>query len=416
MAQSKTADYVITLVHGTWAQDAEWPNENGPLARKLQESLGGRVLINRFGWSGGNSYWAREEAGKDLRQRLSRSVDQHRDAHHFVIAHSHGGNVALYALNEPRLAKSMSGLVTLATPFLSCEPRNPWFLIQVCIYGATFGLAFAVLKDIVLPLVLRGIEFSHSFSGWLEIGVYIGMLWLGYAAGSIVWGVLQGLAEGVSDWLIDTSSDVQSALLSMLSTTHCAGLPLLALRFRGDEARLYLALLSMITMPFPLLLKVTGYLFLIVYIMAFLMVVADVLAEFARALFYVSIPYFPWIIARNLYYLSVLVLFVTLVGALALPKLIRGHRFGYGRERLVTPILMKITATDLPKSFSNAAIMRYRFIDALRSMTRGHGLLSILKLRLVHSWLYQYDPTIEDIVTWIKQTTASTHEESGVRL
>jgi hypothetical protein len=206
MAQPKTAAYVITLVHGTWAQDAEWPNENGPLARKLREALGGRVIIRRFGWSGGNSYMARQQAGNDLRQRLSEDVQRHRDAHHFVVAHSHGGNVALYALNDPRLAKSMSGLVTLATPFLTCAPRNPWLLFQICLYGATFGLAFAALNYVVLPLGLRGIEYSHTFGGWAEIGVYIGMLWLGYAAGSIVWGALQSLAAKLADWLIDTST------------------------------------------------------------------------------------------------------------------------------------------------------------------------------------------------------------------
>lgn len=416
MAQPKTADYVITLVHGTWAQDAEWPNENGPLARKLREALGGRVIINRFGWSGENSYRARQEASKDLQQRLSKDVRQHRGAHHFVIAHSHGGNVALYALNDPRLAKSMSGLVTLATPFLTCEPKNPWFLFQMCINGATFGLAFAILYYIALPLVLRGLEYSHSFGGWAEIGVYIGMLWLGYAAGSIVWEALQSVSEELADLLIDTSSEVQSALLSMLSTTHCSSLPLLALRFRGDEARLYLALLSIISMPFPLLLKVSSYLFLIVYIIAFFMVVADVLAHFARAIFDVSIPYAPWVITRSLYFFSVIVLVVTLVGALALPKLIRGHQFGYGRERLVTPILMKITAADLPKSFTNAHIKHYGLLTALRSMTAGRGFLGIPKPRLLHSLLYQYNPTIDDIIAWIQQTTASTREDKGVRL
>jgi hypothetical protein len=193
----------------------------------------------------------------------------------------------------------------------------------------------------------------------------------------------------------------------MLSTTHCTSLPLLALRFRGDEAGVYLALLSLFSRPFPLSLKVSSYLFLIVYLIAFIMVFADVLAEFARAIFDVSIPYAPWVLTKSLYLFSIIVLVVTLVGAIALPKLIRGHQFGYGRERLVTPILVNITTEDLPKSSKNAQINRYGLWAALKSMTAGQGSLGVLKLRLLHSWLYQYDPAIDDIIEWIQQTASS---------
>jgi hypothetical protein len=169
-------------------------------------------------------------------------------------------------------------------------------------------------------------------------------------------------------------------------------------------------------MPFPLLLKVCSYHFLIVYVIAFFMVVADVLVEVARAFLDVSIPYAPWIVTKSLYLLSVIVLITTLIGALALPKLIRGHGWGYGREALVTPIVMKVVAADLPKDFASAHVERYSLLTALRSMTAGRGLLSFLKLRLLHSWLYQYDPAIDHIIAWIQQTTASTREDKGVRL
>ena len=45
-------------------------------------------------------------------------------AQHFIVAHSHGGNIALYALNHPELARKIRGVICLSTPFLNVRERN----------------------------------------------------------------------------------------------------------------------------------------------------------------------------------------------------------------------------------------------------------------------------------------------------
>lgn len=112
-----------------------------------------------------------------------------------------------------------------------------------------------------------------------------------------------------------------------------------------------------------------GYMFMLVYIAAYLMVVADILVDFARALFHVWVPVTLWMLVRYLYWFSLAVLVTTFMLALALPKLFRAHWLGYGKEALLTPILVKIIAADLPLGFTSAYIKHYSLLAARKSMT-----------------------------------------------
>lgn len=89
---------VVTLVHGTFATDAEWTQPQSALSRHLTKALGCAVTFPRpFLWSGSNSHRARLVAGENLAEYLRDSIKQYPDSLHFIVAHSHGGNVALYA-------------------------------------------------------------------------------------------------------------------------------------------------------------------------------------------------------------------------------------------------------------------------------------------------------------------------------
>ena len=91
---------VITLVHGTWATDAPWTHPQSKLSQALMQNLG-PALILPFAWSGKNSLQARKRAAEDLKRHLMVQFENHRDADHFVIGHSHGGSVAHYAGRRP---------------------------------------------------------------------------------------------------------------------------------------------------------------------------------------------------------------------------------------------------------------------------------------------------------------------------
>jgi hypothetical protein len=96
--------------------------------------------FSAFLWSGANSIEERRSAAARLARRLDESVAAAPEARHFIIAHSHGGNVALNA------RQIMSGntvnvhIVTLATPFLSIYERTPRITDRLFAIGVSIGL------------------------------------------------------------------------------------------------------------------------------------------------------------------------------------------------------------------------------------------------------------------------------------
>ena len=114
---------VITLVHGTWAKNAPWTHPESPLCKALNDQLGS-AHIWTFLWSGRNSHNARVSAALDLRAHLHSLKLKFPRSRHYLIAHSHGGNVCLYALREKALRDGISGVVCLSTPFLVAPPRD----------------------------------------------------------------------------------------------------------------------------------------------------------------------------------------------------------------------------------------------------------------------------------------------------
>jgi len=141
-------DYVITLVHGTKARHATWMQAKSELCKALldREQLHGTALIRRFCWSGGNSHTARLRAAERLKNHLRSLLDNFPSIPHFVIAHSHGGNVVFYALQDETLRRKLAGVVTLATPFLQLRARAlPRFLFWFGLLAVSFALLAAGL-------------------------------------------------------------------------------------------------------------------------------------------------------------------------------------------------------------------------------------------------------------------------------
>lgn len=128
--------HVITLIHGTFRPKDKWTREGSPLRTEIEQRLAqsgaGVVHFHVFQWPGSllpclnNSDRHRMDAGTKLRAELNRLVSQHPNSQHYIVTHSHGGNVALYALREDDvLATRIDGIAFLATPFLQGSARNP---------------------------------------------------------------------------------------------------------------------------------------------------------------------------------------------------------------------------------------------------------------------------------------------------
>ena len=96
---------IIILVHGTWGKDEKgwYQNLDAPdcftnnLKRSLNGDLSNSIFIP-FEWSGDNTHIEREVAGKNLAEKLIELRNKYKDSKFHFIAHSHGGNVILKAL------------------------------------------------------------------------------------------------------------------------------------------------------------------------------------------------------------------------------------------------------------------------------------------------------------------------------
>lgn len=145
----------FVLVHGTWAHGfwralfwrwipkrflpraVKWPL----LCQKLEQSAG---TIHSFVWSGRNDHRARMQAGLALRKRLKDIASD--DERIYVLAHSHGGNVALYAIDDPDLEERIEGIVFMATPFLHFRPQR----LELGLIHATLQILAA--STFVIPM------------------------------------------------------------------------------------------------------------------------------------------------------------------------------------------------------------------------------------------------------------------------
>lgn len=113
---------ILIVIHGTWAKRSPaFQKDNDPTyemiklyAHKLSAKNKNPVLLLSFGWSGINNEDRRRGAGSALVELCNWFSRKDAKTSFFVIAHSHGGNVALYASHY--LQKPFNVLVNLGTP------------------------------------------------------------------------------------------------------------------------------------------------------------------------------------------------------------------------------------------------------------------------------------------------------------
>jgi hypothetical protein len=199
LSDIKTGQLLLaTLVHGTWGRGflsknrgskhhPFWFEHGSPFLNSLDSILTDRGIphrLNAFLWSGSNSVFARDKAASDLAEHLVLEHAANPNATQLIIAHSHGGNVALralYHLQTQGWAKPL--IASLATPYVEVHPahvkRSATFFRATV--AALICVAWAqVLSYFVSPVsrLLYAIPWLNpmlSFDalvvgGWLAIG------------------------------------------------------------------------------------------------------------------------------------------------------------------------------------------------------------------------------------------------------
>lgn len=148
---------ILILVHGTFATRAKWVEPNSSLAMELVNELGENdTLLESVRWSGKNSQGERIIAARKLRSRISTLLRKHPGAKVHIVAHSHGGNIAIYALQGSMIGSAVSSLTCMGTPYLSAEPRTITNSVAIAIFAIVSGLT-------VLPFLI----FAHIVAKFL---------------------------------------------------------------------------------------------------------------------------------------------------------------------------------------------------------------------------------------------------------
>jgi hypothetical protein len=183
----------IILVHGTWGRgfllksrdEGSWEDvpsegtkrwfEKGSEFRKnLEAELNSSSLeysIRPFHWSGANSVLARDRAAMKLADTLKTHL-QNQSATPIVIAHSHGGNVALRALSHLGGTNRVK-VVTLATPFLRVFVRDPpkfdflvWILLWLAVVVVVAIPSMAIVAAMLSATKGAGADISERLTFW----------------------------------------------------------------------------------------------------------------------------------------------------------------------------------------------------------------------------------------------------------
>ena len=179
---------IFTIVHGTFAVDEPWVTNNddpGQFRSKLKQAFGDDYVVEfddvpeqfKWGHSGftkflDNTVKCREEAAEKLEAHIDK-WNRTDGARHYLVAHSHGGNVALYALRNPSVRRKVDGLFCMATPFLISKRaqfrRDVMFFAAVALgllaidYTPDLSVAWAVAAwayTVVFALMMLFILFS----------------------------------------------------------------------------------------------------------------------------------------------------------------------------------------------------------------------------------------------------------------
>lgn len=368
----------FVLVHGTFARDAEWIQHDSTFSSILRSQFPNSRFFP-FNWTGRNSHSARIEAGKHLANLLHSIRHDYPDENCFVIAHSHGGNVVLYALSASLDVDGcdlVDGCVFLGTPFLMTQKRE----IELFISTLAFQLSW------LCPWALLGVGLIVA---WGEKGLIAWLAGLPLVTMLVVaiWGE-RLLTAPIRQNLLTILLAKQRSFYDRI-TPRPLSVPSLVCNVQRDEARGWLGTLNLasgsaFTASDHLLEFI--YLFPLLFLLGMFGYVID------------------WLVGeRNAFFIEGLLLSMVLmlvgtvavvVAALVMPSLsvlFRGHSAGFGWE----------------------GFLGYSVVDidtALEPTQRAKGIVSTLNYEighapyhgLRHSQFYADKSLVKAVADWIE--------------
>lgn len=395
-----TTPTVVTLVHGTNAREARWANDDNSIIRTaIRRQLGPDVIFQVFNWSGWNSHQARYKGGIKLARHQSESCASFPNSNHFIIAHSHGGNVALYGLKNDR-PENIKGVITLATPFFQCKPReifkNQLFAFILCsivfyliIFFAIMGMWYLLDKCV---FSLLGFYFTYSENPSREGGsIYYDICnFICPSKDYIFPGSVIGILVVMAHW-----KKIKAELLRyqdrIVETVKCPlpSVPLLSFHVEKDEAKAFLSMINWIS-GLPYFFWTRRVAVILYFIGA---------SGGGRHMYYYPaqtpfgsdpLPVTLWSFVIFPMMGVMYFIFLNFILMILIPAVLRSHPLAYGGEGLLFNLLTNINIKNHPYDEN------HDFADRIIVSKRPY-------FGLRHSLIYDKENVADQIAAWIKE-------------
>lgn len=387
-------EIVVILVHGTWAKSAAWTRPGSALRTTFERRLRdyGKVTFRVFIWSGSNTHSARVQAGRHLQDEIRVVGEALPNCKLFVVGHSHGGNVALYAARVPHVASRLTGIVTLATPFIYCSPRRVKPAIRLAIVGLRSSVA---LVWAAAPLVL--VDTSNDAQRSV-LAVYLISALFGLA-------LAPPLVRPFSRKLFRRIRHSQCMLANTLALPNL-DLPILAVTYEKDEAAAHLATMHRMTSwPFAALQTLTSKQTWIVFALM-TACLSITLYSLSNSVFSVAAVVDSLFLAGGLLTALVCMFILFLAASLLVGSAVISGPWAFGESNPLKGLFVRSRIGLAPPGPG------VRSLHFTRDTVAIGGWFAELRLQLRalrHSWAYVHEPCLAAIGTWIAGLVSTTY-------
>lgn len=146
----------VILIHGTFEPRAAWVFEKSELKRKIETQLGA-VQFYYLSWDGKNSQSSRHSAALTLAEFIRQNIDRE----FYIVAHSHGGNIAIDALSmlNKNQTSSIKKVALLSVPVLNIIKRGTTKLSE-----ESHATAMLLLYSLAILPVLNTFHSSNEIA------------------------------------------------------------------------------------------------------------------------------------------------------------------------------------------------------------------------------------------------------------
>lgn len=336
----------VVLIHGTFARDSKWFREGSLLRERISTALGGQVVFHKFPWTGLNWHTARLKAASDLLDYITESFDDATIKNVFLISHSHGGNIVVYANNlSAELLNHIAGAAFLGTPFISYEyapttrPNDRvwikalYWACYVSISALGLGL-IAVLGDpkpnlLNLLLLIAAVTSFTIFPDMIARHQYIQLL------------RSKRRMKQLCEWLIPKKISNPNVLV----VTN----PL-------DEVMVYLRAAHLLS-AFLRLFRIANY-FPLVALAILVLIFSGLFAIFVHPASTATPYWFFLLVFAMGYSIPLLIIWIVLsVAAGKLSSLIFASRFTFGPDLKIDPLQCRMILERLPKELQDVRVV-----------------------------------------------------------